>query len=123
MKKLLLLSVSALALLSLTACSSDLDDMKSGKIETIDITEVHTDLDHEDVFAMFPMVTYVNKTPVTTFIPYYDKQDVLNLDYNYNGKHYVAKSYNFEFQHGKANTGKLKASDLGKGKVTVIVNK
>lgn len=108
-------------LVLLAGCATD--DIKSGKVESVKVEVVKTNLDKEDVFQLMPIMISTGKTTTTTFVPYYSEVDNLVIKYKYKGKTYKMKTDNFEFvEITKGKTyARLEEKNIGKQDKPIVV--
>lgn len=84
MKKIFILVSMFFGLVMLGACSTD--DIKNGKIETVKVEVLKTNLDKEDVFNLMPIAINTGKSTTITLVPYYSTIDNLVIKYKYKEK-------------------------------------
>ena len=95
MKKIFVIVAMFFGLIMLGGCATD--DIKSGKVESVKVEVIKTNLDKEDVFQLMPIVISTGKTTTTTLVPYYSEVDNLVIKYKYKDKVYKMKTEVFEF--------------------------
>jgi hypothetical protein len=121
MKKIIVLVSVFFGLVILGGCATD--DIKSGKVESVKVEVVKTNLDKEDVFQLMPIIIDTGKTTTTTFVPYYSEVDNLVIKYKYKDKTYKVKTSEFEFveiSNGKT-YARLEEKNIGKQDKPIVV--
>lgn len=121
MKKIFVIVAMFFGLVMLGGCATD--DIKSGKVETVKVEVIKTNLDKEDVFQLMPIIISTGKTTTTTFVPYYSEVDNLVIKYKYKDKVYKMKTDNFEFvEISKGKTyARLEEKNIGKQDKPIVV--
>lgn len=121
MKKIFIIVSMLFGLVLLAGCATD--DIKSGKVESVKVEVVKTNLDKEDVFQLMPIMINTGKTTTTTFVPYYSEVDNLVIKYKYKDKTYKMKTDNFEFvEITKGKTyARLEEKNIGKQDKPIVV--
>lgn len=121
MKKIFIIVSMLFGLVLLAGCATD--DIKSGKVESVKVEVVKTNLDKEDVFQLMPIMISTGKTTTTTFVPYYSEVDNLVIKYKYKDKTYKMKTDNFEFvEITKGKTyARLEEKNIGKQDKPIVV--
>lgn len=121
MKKIFVIVSMFFGLVMLGGCATD--DIKSGKVETVKVKVIKTNLDKEDVFQLMPIIISTGKTTTTTFVPYYSEVDNLVIKYKYKDKVYKMKTDNFEFvEISKGKTyARLEEKNIGKQSKPIVV--
>lgn len=121
MKKIIVLITVFFGLVMLGGCATD--DIKSGKVESVKVEVIKTNLDKEDVFQLMPIIISTGKTTTTTFVPYYSEVDNLVIKYKYKDKTYKMKTSEFEFveiSSGKI-YARLEEKNVGKQDKPIVV--
>ena len=121
MKKIFVLVSMFFGLVMLGGCATD--DIKSGKVESVKVEVIKTNLDKEDVFQLMPIIISTGKTTTTTFVPYYSEVDNLVIKYKYKDKTYKMKTSEFEFveiSSGKT-YARLEEKNIGKQDKPIVV--
>ncbi|VDG23688.1 hypothetical protein [Lactiplantibacillus mudanjiangensis] len=119
--------VKMIALLSslliiLAACGTS--DIKNGKVATKSYSIVRTNVDHENVFTMIPVVISTGKSTSVIYTPMYDNIDHLKVWYEDKGKVKLLKTDNFDFVKTKRTSYvKIAANDAGKSDIPCVVYK
>lgn len=121
MKKILVIVAMFFGLVMLGGCATD--DIKSGKVDSIKVEVVKTNLDKEDVFQLMPIIVSTGNTTTTTFVPYYSEIDNLVIKYKYKDKVYKMKTEVFEFvEITKGKTyARLEEKNIGKQDKPIVV--
>lgn len=121
MKKIFIVVSMLFGLVLLAGCATD--DIKSGKVESVKVEVVKTNLDKEDVFQLMPIMISTGKTTTTTFVPYYSEIDNLVIKYKYKDKTYKMKTSEFEFvEITKGKTyARLEEKNIGKQDKPIVV--
>lgn len=121
MKKFFVIVAMFFGLVMLGGCATD--DIKSGKVESVKVEVIKTNLDKEDVFQLMPIIISTGKTTTTTFVPYYSEVDNLVIKYKYKNKTYKMKTDNFEFvEITKGETyARLEEKNIGKQDKPIVV--
>lgn len=121
MKKIFILVSMFFGLVMLGACATD--DIKNGKIETVKVEVLKTNLDKEDVFNLMPIAITTGKTTTITLVPYYSTIDNLVIKYKYKEKTYKMKTSEFEFvelSSGKT-YARLEEKNIGKQDKPIVI--
>lgn len=121
MKKIFVIVAMFFGLVMLGGCA--IDDIKSGKVESVKVEVIKTNLDKEDVFQLLPIIISTGKTTTTTFVPYYSEVDNLVIKYKYKDKVYKTKTEEFEFveiSSGKT-YARLEERNIGKQDIPIVV--
>ncbi|MFT8584974.1 hypothetical protein [Liquorilactobacillus hordei] len=86
MKNIMLVSLSILFLsfIFLSGCSKN--NIASGKVKTEKYEILHTNVDHDGIFTLIPIVTSNGKTTTTILIPMWNQIDTLKITYIKSGK-------------------------------------
>lgn len=121
MKKIFVIVAMFFGLVMLGGCATD--DIKSGKVESVKVEVIKTNLDKEDVFQLMPIIISTGKTTTTTFVPYYSEVDNLVIKYKYKDKVYKMKTGTFEFvEISKGKTyARLEEKNIGKQDKPIVV--
>ena len=95
----------------------------SGKVDSVKVEVIKTNLDKEDVFQLMPIIISNGKTTTTTFVPYYSEVYNLVIKYKYKDKVYKMKTELFEFvEITKGKTyARLEEKNIGKQDVPIVV--
>lgn len=121
MKKIFVIVAMFFGLVMLGGCATD--DIKSGKVESVKVEVIKTNLDKEDVFQLLPIIISTGKTTTTTFVPYYSEVDNLVIKYKYKDKVYKMKTEEFDFveiSSGKT-YARLEEKNIGKQDKPIVV--
>lgn len=121
MKKIFIIVAMFFRLVMLGGCRTD--DIKSGKVDSVKVEVIKTNLDKEDVFQLMPIIISTGETTTTTFVPYYSEVDNLVVKNKYKDKTYKMKTEKFEFvEISKGKTyARLEQKNIGKQDKPIVV--